>query len=154
MRRSLLRYQKNKQHLTRNYSHFHVAIARVTTMTTIVMYYVGRIIVAIIFTRTFFPWPTTHMPAGICIIYRRIVDIRIPIIPLDPSRHNRIGLREASQGGVIPARVVEILPKITAVGVLSRVGVFGGSCPVRVARLSPRFVAQFGNQRAIAVGGN
>ena len=48
----------------------------------------------------------SRMTGGICIIYRRIVDVRIPVVPLHPARDNRIGLGKAVKIRVIPARTV------------------------------------------------
>ena len=66
------------------------------------------------------------MPTRICVAYRIIIDIRIPIIPLHPGRDNRVRLGETSQGGVVPAGVVIHQAEIRGVTVLTCVGVVRG----------------------------
>ena len=67
------------------------------------------------------------MTRWVCIVNRIISCIRIAIQALHTAGDNRVRLGEASQGGVVPAGVVEHQAEICGVGVLSRVGVVGGT---------------------------
>jgi hypothetical protein len=96
------------------------------------------------------------MPGRIRIPDRIIIDKRIPVPrlrALTPGRHNRVGLREAAQRGVEPARVEEVNAET---GLLALTGelVVRAEIAERVTRLAKGFVERGGGLGAVRVRGD
>lgn len=80
------------------------------------------------------------MPARVDVIHRRVVDVGVAVQSLHPRRDDAIRLGEASQGGVVPAGVVEHQAEICGVAELTRISILRQRRSTLVADFSPHLI--------------